>query len=743
MTFRSLFKFNQNQFYWNMKIRNIEKLNYARFHNFSWDSSMGNLSEGINLFFGWNGSGKTTFSKMLRSLETGSSEIDCTFKIKTNTSPDITDKENESIKNNIRVFNDDYIGDILRGSSTIPYIFFAGEEAVNYDLEEQKLKDKKAEYQKIVLPTKHDDIASDTAQLIRETTGINSIKKQLVGGATYGNYNKLDFKKRIEEIDKQIKEEKIENHSDLINADIELLKKQLTSFEQTEKNDNEIIKGAQWLIDNIDPINKVLESTPVQIHSSRIDEMDEVQTSWVEQGIDIHFNKEKPLTNCLFCNSEIKNKDELIKHFSDEVVKIIDSLDNYLSTIENFTTNYAKLSSLTKTQQKNIDSLRSVFDNLSTTLKEKRNSVSTSLTPYVLDTETINSFIDIESPNISSIAYDIEKHYVAQKYEEYKREKSLFIKKEQEQEKIKTEITQLEEQINIIKQKIKNTHEPAKALTQLFKTVFPYRKIEITEAEDGKGYALKRDGNYCNFSSLSEGEKNFIALAYFIYSINDTQNKLPDDGIVVIDDPVSSLDKQAIFQIFSIIVNEIRQHSTRQYLILTHNLDFLGHLKQHYRKQIDENKIPIFSFEATNNGCIIKLIHELLKKHRSDYYYVFSVLAKYKDSCDIADAHLVVNLLRRWLETFLEFKFSTSGDLLSTLETAYSTAAKNTEKWTTPFNANHIEMYRFINHGSHGFNDMESTDDSILSGADQRIKEAFALVKILDNLHYKKLEKII
>jgi wobble nucleotide-excising tRNase len=253
---------------------------------------------------------------------------------------------------------------------------------------------------------------------------------------------------------------------------------------------------------------------------------------------------------------------------------------------------------------------------------------------------------------------------------------------------------------------------------------------------------LKRDDLDCAFSSLSEGEKNFIALAYFIYSINDVQNELSDDGIVVIDDPVSSLDKQSIFQIFSIIVNEIKKHNTRQYFILTHNLDFLGHLKEHLKKGISNKSYCLFSFGTNTSGCVIENIHPLLRDHRSDYYYVFSVLNGFKDKCDIADSHLVVNLLRRWLETFLEFKFSTSGDFQSTLDVAYAEAHKITEKWTTPFDANYLEMYRFVNHGSHGYSDMESVDDSILNNAHLKIQEAFNLVKILDTLHYKKLVTI-
>lgn len=726
-----------------MKIQKVEKLNHARFRNYNWDSTLKDFADEVNILLGWNGSGKTTFSKVLHNLENGVVENNCTFKIKTDIGQ-ISESTNQSLfKDNIRVFSGGHIEEVLRGSTTIPYIFFAGKEAINYDVEEQKLKDKRLEYSKIKLPTKHDDIASTTAVVIKEVGGINSIKKQLIGAGTYASYSKTDFEKRIADIGKQIADGKIKNSSELIRSDINTLKSQLINSERVSKNDTEISNVSKWIVDNIDSINQILISQPVQVHSKRINDLNESQTSWVKLGVDLHFNQENSLTKCLFCNSNISNTEELLKHFSEDVVKAINSIDTYLRIIEEYTTSLARLDSLSDLQNKNINLIREKLDSLAVILKEKRVSISTPKIQQTLDAKEFEIINNIKPTEATSTAYSIETHFVAQQYENYINEKEKHTNTLRQQSALVLEISALETQVKELKQKVRNTLEPAKALNRLFKVVFPYRTIEITDADDGKGYALRRDGVNCSFSSLSEGERNFIALAYFVYSINDTQNKLSDDGVVVIDDPVSSLDKQSIFQIFSIIVNEIKNYPERQYFILTHSLDFFGHLKEHYHNKIDDDKIRLYAFEATNGGCVIKSIHPLLKEHRSDYYYVFSVLSKHKDSCDLANSHLVVNLLRRWLETFLEFKFSTSGDFKSTLESAYIQAKKITEKWNDPFNADYLEMYRFVNHGSHGFPTTESTDESILTNAHLRIQEALLLVKTIDPMHYKKLLGLI
>lgn len=725
-----------------MKIQKIEKLNTARFRNYTWDASLSEFSGGLNILFGWNGSGKTTLSRFFRSIEKDHPDQGCTFKVKLDLGQIIESDNLTDVAGKLRVFNDAYVEETLRGSTTLPYIFFAGKDAVDYSEDEKNLALKRAELSKVVLPTTHDDIARNTAQLIRGVTGINGYRKELTGGASYSSYDKTDFEKRVKNIREKIQNKTIDSQADLIRADIDALKVQLVNSELAAKTDKAIASAAQWLVDNIDGINAVLEGEPKQEHSIRIDNLDPNKTAWIKEGVSLHFDTEPKEEKCLFCNSDIKNSDELLKHFSEEVVRIINSVDGYLSQIGGHTTSLSGVGLPTDAQATKTTFLRSIFDSLTPMLREKRNAVSVKKQIATLDVARVTELISVVTPDSTTIAFSIESHFVAEQFAAYEIACSEYDIALKVRTDLVEEVRILDEQVRVLKQKAKSTHEPASALNTLFRVVFPYRKIEISDNDDGTGYELKRDGSRCSFLSLSEGEKNFIALAYFIYSINDAQNKLADDGVVIIDDPVSSLDKQAIFQIFSIIVNETKTNHDRQYFLLTHNLDFFGHLKESFAMAISKDKVRVYGLAATDAGCVIGPVHPLLKDHRSDYYYVFSVLYKFKDVCGPEESYLVVNLLRRWLETFLEFKFSTSGDLRSTLEGAYNEAQERTKNSTPPFGANHLEMYRFINHGSHGFPDTESTDDSVLTNANVRIQEAFQLVKILDELHYKKLEAV-
>jgi wobble nucleotide-excising tRNase len=726
-----------------MAIEKIEKLNHARYRNFNWSTSVQPFCSGVNILFGWNGSGKTTLSRIFHKIETGAKIEGCSFKIKTDTSSFSETDTLDELRSNIRVFNEDYIQNTLKGDSKIPYIFFAGKEAVSYADEEKNLEEKRKDLTKIVIPITHDQIAKNTALLVKGITGINGYKKELTGGSHYATYDKSDFENRFKNIKKRIEAGEIKNYTDLVRTDIDALKIQLVNSDRVTKNNKDIANAAQWLLDNIEKTNALLESTPIQELSDRINLLPKEKVEWVRTGVSIHFNGTETHDKCLFCNSDIHNSYELLKHFSEDVVRATDEIDFLIRQIETHTTTLAKLESPTSEQTANANKLRSTFDQVVPVLREKRNAISAKKDLISIDSDVLNSFTTVIESDATTVAYAIESHFVAEQYDEYQKACDELKTITEKRDAMQVEINKLDEQVRTLKQKAKNTHESASRLNTLFKVVFPYRKIEITDSDDGAGYVLKRDGILCSFSSLSEGEKNFIALAYFIYSINDAQNKLSDNGIVLIDDPVSSLDKQAIFQIFSIIVNETKKNSSRQYLILTHSLDFLGHLKEFFGKAIGNGSVRLFSLSATNGGCSIGEIDPLLKDHRSDYYYTFSVLYRFKDVCSLEDSYLIVNLLRRWLETFLEFKFSTSGDLQSTITMAYNEASIITQKWNSPFNADPLVMYRFINHGSHGFPDTESTDESILNDANIRIQEAFQLVKLLDPMHSKKLEGLI
>ena len=125
---------------------------------------------------------------------------------------------------------------------------------------------------------------------------------------------------------------------------------------------------------------------------------------------------------------------------------------------------------------------------------------------------------------------------------------------------------------------------------------FGFRNFKLADA--GKGnYKIIRDDGRDAEATLSEGEKTFITFLYFYQLIkgNDSKEQITADKIVVIDDPISSLDSNVLFIVSSLIrklIDEIRENQNsnfKQLLILTHNVYF--HKEVSFNKGKGTNKL--------------------------------------------------------------------------------------------------------------------------------------------------------
>ena len=79
--------------------------------------------------------------------------------------------------------------------------------------------------------------------------------------------------------------------------------------------------------------------------------------------------------------------------------------------------------------------------------------------------------------------------------------------------------------------------------------IFLGRRELVCEVDE-EGYTIRRHGEIAR--NLSEGEKSAIAFVYFTISLKDRDFDL-ENGIVVIDDPISSLDSNSLFQAFAFL----------------------------------------------------------------------------------------------------------------------------------------------------------------------------------------------
>lgn len=740
-----------------MRVNKISKLNTATYNNYTWPEGLESFSD-TNILLGWNGSGKTVVSRIFKHLELKNDDFSVdsdafTVEIDGN---NFSKTDVGTCSKSIRVFNEAYIKSIM-GQGLLPHVFYLGDVQVDYSDKERRLETLRGNKKTCV--DESSSFAKTAIELIQGVDGILSITKQIETSGTYRYYSVNSFKKRVEKITGLIAGD-AEISVDSFKLSDEALaehRQQLKSQSAQEEAFNLLKKHNDWLGNNNTRIQGLLDAIPTQQASSRIEAFDKEskELRWVQQGVQIHFENEGAENRevCIFCNNKINNQEELQKHFSRDFMHLTNELDTAEGYVKSAIVEVKAVVGYSDIKP----SIQAALTDIQSKIIEKRKDFS--------EVQTLAGFTscfeenqEYSLGNVSASAWEIEAHYVATVYIDYTTKEKEYADCIAEQDENRRNISKVEGEIDELKAKEANIHVPADKLSRLLNTAFPYKKIEIKNSKTGIGYDLYRKDEVCDFSSLSEGGRNFIALAYFLVSINNKKGEsiFDDKGIVVIDDPVSSLDKGTIFQIFSILLREIQRNKERQYFILTHNLDFYGHLLQGvYKKSGDsdeENGCNLYQITYDASGSKIVEMNKFLRDFKSDYIYTMHQLWDKKDNCDMADAIWVANLMRRCWETFLHFKFAAHGDLSSMLDKAYNEAGAEKlipmgedlpdarkQEIQDEFKEAKIEMYRFLNYGSHEYGDVDTNDESILQGVNERLINFFAVVKLLDKHHYAKI----
>lgn len=110
---------------------------------------------------------------------------------------------------------------------------------------------------------------------------------------------------------------------------------------------------------------------------------------------------------------------------------------------------------------------------------------------------------------------------------------------------------------------------------------FGFQGFKLAKAASGISYKLVRSDGSDAKATLSEGEKTFVTFIYFYHLLkgSDSESGMTTDRIVVFDDPVSSLDSDILFIVSSLIkglFDEVRSGTghIKQIFVLTHNVYF-------------------------------------------------------------------------------------------------------------------------------------------------------------------------
>lgn len=449
---------------------------------------------------------------------------------------------------------------------------------------------------------------------------------------------------------------------------------------------------------------------------------------------------------CPFCQKETITDDfrqQLEKYFDTTYVDLINKIKKYQQDYDlHFSNIIEQLNYIEHEQKQNnnskldlerfsiyikilISQINSNKENLQSKIKEPSRSLE--LTSTKEQFENIKTVIDstneeIKKHNKIVENYQIEKtnlicaiwKFLVKSFEneikEYtKKHKGLekgidsltiqYNKKQQEYRELSQEIKDLEKNITSVQPTIDEINKLLKYYGFLNFEIVP-SQIEINQ------YQIKREDGTLAQETLSEGEITFITFLYY-YQLTKGSIKEDDvskDRILIIDDPISSLDSNILFVVSTLlkkIINDLRNGigNIKQVIILTHNVYFHKEVSFIDGRDTGRRNDTYFWILRKNNK-VSKFYPYDTNPIKTSYELLWQELKDKEKSSNIT----LQNTMRRIIENYFKILGNFSDDKLIDKFVEYE------EKVICR------SLISWINDGSHSVSDdlyVESQDDVI------------------------------
>jgi len=625
------------------KIKSIPKLGV--FDDFDWDVSIRDKDNNIvefkelNVFYGRNYSGKTTLSRIFRAFEKRVVPVkysNAQFELEHTEPQNLNHLDLTSCPYVIRVYNKDFIGENLKWLSddegSIKPFAVIGEANIEIEKKieekerllgsEEEKKGSRYDFKRendalIKLSTQRVQLELSLDEKLRRKAN-DSIKTNPI----YQNvtYNINDIKSDISKITKTdiaiLSEKQREAKKKLLSERNKVPIKPFPAF--STLFGTFVQEYSQLVSKKIEPSESIQELLN-----------DALVQEWVRSGIDHHRNKRQ---NCAFCGAKL-SKDlwhKLDAHFSEEsenLRKDINALikktraekelvENavYLTESQVYSIYHPDLELLNKNLRNQTRKYVSNLAQMILELEDRERDIFNAREACQTEDNSsdirklyddLNDLIGRTNDKTATLAKDQSKARYELRLDEvarfvkdidYSEEKAKIKKMQSEEdplkkssENLKAQIALLENDIAELKLKLKDERQGAEKVNQYLNHYFGHDGLRLVAEEEDTGIAFKVLRGDELAHSLSEGECSLIAFCYFMARLEDIDTK-GKEVIIWIDDPVSSLDSNHIYFVFSLIENIIAKpykkadgtngYNYKQLFISTHNLDFLKYIKR-------------------------------------------------------------------------------------------------------------------------------------------------------------------
>jgi wobble nucleotide-excising tRNase len=687
-------------------LRRLEHIkNCGIFEAFRWDTSLPELAR-VNVIFGRNGTGKTCLAGALDGLRNAQDndgfERVSVVLTESATGTRSTGFNDDSIFDRIHVFSEHYVARSHRftpAAAEMEAVLTLGERPVDAENRLEELRELvKSKTEKRDQATKAE---RDARQAIETTYG--QVSQKVVDAASHAggrwhsrsNFSAGVVRKAFENPQStwaELTEDALREKIGLINSD-----------------ESEALSAAELVVgvpaDFGDRLATALSATPSTVILDTLAAHPEA-TSWVNNGRHLHGSTD----TCIFCGSGLTNerKSLIDQHFSDEVEKLQATLQGIIRELERIAASIEQALAAIPSKGLFFEDLRPRYEAAAESLRAELTAlkewVSREKRRAEAKAENVLSAVDatVEAPPtvegaeildlrnehnaraeshdslVKAAAEAVERHYLKQAEAAIKESADLAAAKAAEREAHDSELEEYSGKITTLENVDGDPMPSAKVLTEEVARLLGRSELRFEPV--GDRYRVLRFGEPA--VGLSAGERTAITLVHFLECVakSDVSNGKP---IVVIDDPVSSLDSDIFMGVSTYIWTEavVKDH-IEQLILLTHNFELFRQwdiqveslhaggkkLIELYPAQFYEIKSRHATVAGQTKRCPMITrwppSEAARKKVRSTYHHAFISVAEAlknlaeDDSLENRlDAQLLFpNVVRRMLETFLAFK---------------------------------------------------------------------------------------
>ena len=623
-----------------------------------------------SLVYGFNGSGKTTLARAFASMERAEIEpklpSTASFAIELSDGNIISSKSiTNPFAGSLLVFNQDFIERNFQwDNSKAEGIAYISEMSVSkkaeYDAalkayEESEASRNLAKKEKSAAEKAHKDFKTIVSKRVRELAPSKQYTQSYDARKIDPEYAKREFSDND-----VISEEELGKRQKLLGQEEAL--PPLHSFPEIDFDFN------KWVSD----IFEILRNTPGSVFLKEFQNHGEA-LKWVHEGLKYH--EKHNLEKCLFCGNLLTEdrKSELAGNFdsayNDFISKLNQANEQCTQHIQQFRSIYQaipKEPELQAAEQKkfkvlrpellaSITSLGQFLNSISKLLQEKlaNPSANLHLSDSVKEFDIINWMDDYtqKSANLKGIisrhnkaheefstqqntAFEVIKNHVLSSEREKNSEvKTALVDATKADKLAQVSFNTARQTRDKLNNELSNHGIGAKKLNDLLAMYLGHRDIQLNALDIG--YQLVRaDGKPAEH--LSEGEKTALAFCYFLTQFA-AENRVLKDLVVVIDDPVSSLDTSARTHAFS-LMNRMTKKCA-QTIILTHNMAFMNMVKrefQNLQKRDEANHVTALlsldcscdSNDLNNRSTKLIEMSSLLQKYDTEYHFLFDMVQR-------------------------------------------------------------------------------------------------------------------